>query len=232
MRLQRDDGEWNVASTMNLDTVQALYDSANGRSAYRKSRKDAEAHVAQWHWATGPLFGLSPFEPECYQFSRGRPLRVRPKVADGYEFGFDEASRLRVERLWSDGTGPTSETFFSWSGETVTHRAYDAGGVDLANVAVYRLVEGKPFEAWSVGARDTRIVQIEYVGGVVEVVRTKLGREPSERVYRIIRKGTDVVRIDYQRSGREAVAWTLPPKFKQEWFVRPGERVTSNDVTC
>lgn len=213
-----------MGSAISLEGARELYDAVNGRAPYRQRKKRAESQVVEWRWATGPFYGLMPFEPECGQYKRGRPLSRAPKSRDGYEFGFDSAGRLVVERTWSGFSGPSNETFCEWAEGTVIQTSYVAGGVELSNAGIYSLVEGRLSHHASIGSADTLISSMDYVDSLVQKIREKFGRESYEREYRIVREGDVVVRIDYHVPAYDAVAWSLPPAFKQEWFVRPGER--------
>lgn len=209
---------------LSLAKTRAIYATADGREAYRRKKEEGDHRVIEWRWATGLLFGALPFEPECFHFGRGRPLRRPPTARNAYEFGFDNGGRLCVVRRWAGEHVPADETFYEWGDDRVVSFAYNVGGVELLNTRVHLLFEGKVARAWSVAIRGDYIHRFAYQDGLVTQIRMKLSREPAERVYAIVRRGNDVVRITCKQAERESLTWTLPSNFKQEWFVRPGER--------
>ncbi len=102
-----------------VDDVRAVH--ARAASEYRARREEAEAAVVTWRWATGPVYGLTPFEPECSHFRRGRPLKTEPKrTAQMDSFGFDRDERLRVVRI-GGSRALDQEKFYRWG---------DAGAVE------------------------------------------------------------------------------------------------------
>lgn len=101
---------------MGFEDLDAWFTRARGEYAQRK--RDAEAAVVRWEWATGAVHELQPFSFERNRFSRGKPLKAPPEFpAEGDRaYGFDGEGRLRVERSHSgfvrDGASWCYETFF------------------------------------------------------------------------------------------------------------------------
>ena len=91
----------------------------------------AEGAVRRWQWAIDRIHVLEPLWHERHQFSKGRWLKQAPSnEADQYEYGFDDSSRVRVERQhvrferyperrWCH------ETFYFYGADTVDEYRFD-----------------------------------------------------------------------------------------------------------
>jgi hypothetical protein len=83
---------------------------------YKDLKRQCKAGVKKWIWATGPAYGLRPFEAEIGGWSRGKKLTRAPKKKEDHEeFGFDALGRLICHRRYINLPGLCYEDFFVWN---------------------------------------------------------------------------------------------------------------------
>jgi hypothetical protein len=71
----------------------------------REQLGSATSQVARWVFASGELLGFEPYDPELFQFKRGRELASEPVDGPVHRFGFTDAGALVLcEHRASDST--------------------------------------------------------------------------------------------------------------------------------
>lgn len=89
--------------TLRAEAVQQA--SALAARPAREQLDDATSRVSRWVLATGELLGFEPYDPELFQFKRGRELASEPLDGPVHRFGFTDAGALVLcEHRASDAT--------------------------------------------------------------------------------------------------------------------------------
>ena len=94
-------------------------------------RKQLEALVTRWEWATGCKYGFQPYSTQLAgHMYWGKTLKTAPAdPTDHYEFGFDDEGRLLIERCHSKSNG-LQEEFIIWGERFVRSYSYRAGKIE------------------------------------------------------------------------------------------------------
>lgn len=77
---------------------------------YAKAKRESEARVVRWEWATFERHSIEPAYFEIHKHRRGYLLKKEPKK-DDYAHGFDAQGRLCVDRQQTEFPGRFYETF-------------------------------------------------------------------------------------------------------------------------
>ncbi len=99
---------------------------ARAASQYLMLKEQAESGVVRWVWATDSVCSLRPgFDAKIHGFSEGKKLATQPaRRAYHFQYGFDAAGRLVVQRLHGDMDGHFTEDFFVHSDDCVEQWSY------------------------------------------------------------------------------------------------------------
>lgn len=150
-------------------------------------RRDAEARVARWVWATGPLHDLRPFWPERLGIARGKTLARAPtKRAGRYAYGFDADGRIVVERHHASLAGQFHEEIFRHGVDRIEVAIIGQGDDAVGATAVLELRDGRPSAYERIGDGWRIRERYSYAGdrmARIETVDTRDGAPPEHRDY-------------------------------------------------
>jgi hypothetical protein len=135
---------------------------------YAALKREAEAKVVRWEWATDEMCSPQPWYFEIHGFSKGKRLATAPRKKEGLvEYGFDAADRLAVIRQYTEFKGYVQESFFIGDDDQVIeYRFDDSPAMKEKPVAVtrYRHENGRLVDCAGVAAQGSRALAYDYEG--------------------------------------------------------------------
>ncbi len=150
-------------------------------SEYAARKRNAEAAVTTWRYATGELYSLAP----AVESKRApKALRARSTKPGTYAFGFDDEMRLTVIRQHV-GRGHAYETFVVWQENkaTAVTYEYDPKYKVASRHGVLVLRGGRPVTYTHTSAFGIVVSRYEYKGDVLTNIRIK-PRGRAEQTFR------------------------------------------------
>ncbi len=95
---------------------------------YKSLKKEIEAKVVKWFWASNEMFSLEPYYFEEHKFPKGRKLKEEPeKKENKFQYGLDQNDEIIVERQYIELKDLYYETFFVRYPEKIESYRYDYG---------------------------------------------------------------------------------------------------------
>lgn len=186
---------------MSLKKARAL-----SRWTYAKAKRECEACVVRWEYATFDRYSLEPHYFERHRFRRGDPL---PKArANAYAFGFDADGMLRVERSPVEFKGRFYETFYAPRDGGIGRRHFVYSPEKrIINDAFFEIEDGRVVRVDTVYARGSTASEIfhwDRRGRLASVTRTD--RE-GKSTYAMIWDERGLARVDWISRGKRYANW-------------------------
>ncbi len=112
-----------------METLKQLQQEfAEASQNYESIKKETEAKVIEWFWASDWLFSLEPYYFEENKFSKGRKLKEEPEEKENkFQYGIDNNGEIIVERQYTGLKDLYYETFIVRNPNKIVSYRYDYG---------------------------------------------------------------------------------------------------------
>jgi hypothetical protein len=195
--------------------LEELFKKAKARRPALK--KESEAAVVRWEWATGPLHEIEPFYFERHRQARGRPLPSAPAgkpPAGIHSYGFDARGNLRVAHQYNE-VG-RYETFLVHGEGTIESWHYSYGDAAPINVRRYELEDHRIVRMRTCAAQGRGTERYTYDGERLVAIDGEHWDTGQGRNDRRLEVGYDeagrAVVIELVGFAGRSVLWQRPPE--------------------
>lgn len=203
-----------------LERARALAKGAQRR--YAKLKKEAEARVVRWEWASFAARSYKPAHLEISKTAKGKPLDAEPvpPVGGSHGYGLDAEDRVVVELQQTSFPGRYYETFF-------VHEPDGIASFHFSYEEPKRWINAEWLEVGDAGVTEQHAV---YARG--NAISTSYERDERGRVVRARRSGDnppygaldDWRELEYDGDGQLVrVYWCQPDGQRSLDFERASE---------
>jgi hypothetical protein len=176
-------------------------------------RKQLEARVTRWEWATGSKYRFEPFYKELDLNRWGKTLKEAPSdPVDHHQFGFDAEERLLIEREFHKYNG-VLETFLVRTERFLQRFYYASGDAEVATHYCEIARDGDRFVYFAAPGQDAirYFREYEYEGGkLARLVEWK--DDGKQDVVKFQWNGNRLEQLArHYAHGHVSVLWTAKP---------------------
>jgi hypothetical protein len=176
------------------------------RWTYARAKRETEARVVRWEWASFTRYSLEPHYFERHRFRRGDVLARPKRGAHGH--GFDAEGRLCVERRLTEFEGRFYETFYAPKDGGIARRHFDYSPEKRSiNDAFFEIEDGCVSRIDTVYARGNRASEVFHWDRRHRLASVDRSGPEGKSTYRMIWDSRGLARVDWIANKKTCVQW-------------------------